>query len=102
MLGKVAKEKKRTIRRISTLHLEEVDVILYDFTLTKSGHLRKSTISMIKEKLSTESARQTRSQTQNPENVGLHLDEDNALINSSEEDESSMMATSDTSAFDAD
>ncbi len=100
--GKGGKRKKKTIRRISTLHLEEVDVILYDFTLTKSGHLRKSTISMIKEKLSTESARQTRSQTQNPENVGLHLDEDNALINSSEEDESSMMATSDTSAFDAD
>ena len=57
---------------------------------------------MIKEKLSASSTRKTRSQTHNPEHVGLHLDEDNALINSSEEDESSIMATSDTSAFDAD
>ena len=97
--GSGAKKRKKTIRRISTLLLEEVDVILYDFTLTKSGHLRKSTITMIKEKLKLTSDRQTRSKTHNPANVGLHLDEDDALVNSSAEDESSYMETSDSSAY---
>lgn len=31
--------------------MEEFDAIVYAFTLTKSGHLRKSMISMMKEKL---------------------------------------------------
>jgi hypothetical protein len=96
--GKGAKRRKKNVRRITTLNLEEVDVIIYAFTLTKSGHLRKSTISMIKEKLkmgSTEKvSRQTRSSTHNPADVGLHLDEDNALVNSSEEDESSYISMS--------
>ena len=97
-VGLGGKRRKKTVRRISTLHLEEVDVILYDFSLTKSGHLRKSTIAMIKEKLgATTTMRQTRSKSHIPEDVGLHVDEDNALINSSDEDESSLMGSSDTS-----
>ena len=101
-VGTGAKRRKKTTRRISTLHLEDVDVILYDFTLTKSGHLRKSTIVMLQAKLQTTSERQTRSKTQNPNDVGLHLDEDNALINSSEEDESSCMGESDSNSCEAD
>jgi hypothetical protein len=38
--------------------------------------------------------RQTRSLTHNPFNVVLHLDEDNALINSSKDNKSSNMSTS--------
>jgi hypothetical protein len=102
--GKGAKRRKKNVRRITTLNLQEVDVIIYAFTLTKSGHLRKSTINMIKEKLkmrSTEKVcRQTRSSTHNPADVGLHLDEDNALINSSEEDESSNMSISGSNSED--
>ena len=101
-VGTGAKRRKKTIRRISTLHLEDVDVILYDFTLTKSGHLRKSIIVMLQAKLKTTSERQIRSKTQNPNDVGLHLDEDNALINSSEEDESSCMGESDSNSSEAD
>ena len=84
--GSGAKKTKKTVCRISALLLEEVDVILYDFTLTKSGHLRKSMITVIKEKLQLTSGRQTRSKPYNPANIGLHLDEDDALINSSRED----------------
>jgi hypothetical protein len=102
--GKGAKRRKKNVRRITTLNLEEVNVIIYAFTLTKSGHLRKSAINMIKEKLkmrSTEKVcRQTRSSTHNPADVGLHLDEDNALINSFEEDESSNMSISGSNSED--
>ena len=101
-VGAGAKRGKKTTRRISTLHLEDVDVIVYEFTLTKSGHFRKSTIVMLQPKFKITSERQTRSKTQNPNDVGLHLDEDNALINSSEEDESSCMGESDSNSSKAD
>ena len=97
-----AKKRKKTKCRMSTLHLEDVDVILYDFTLTKSRHLRKSMIVMLQAKLKTTSERQTRSKTLNLIDVGLHLDEDNALINSSEEDESSCMGGSDSISCEGD
>ena len=75
------KRRKKIVHCISTLHLEEVDVILYDFTLTKSGQLRKSTITMIKEKLGAKTTiRKMRRKSHNLEDVDLHLDEDNALM----------------------
>jgi predicted extracellular nuclease len=84
--------------------LEEVDIIVYALTLTKSGHLRKSTIHMMKEKLKMRSTkkvcRQTRSSTHDPADVGLHLDEDNTLINSSEKNESSNMSISGSNSED--
>ena len=49
---------------------------------------------MINEKLKATCKRETRSGTHNPANIGIHLDEDNALSNSDEEDESSHMSTS--------
>ena len=102
--GRGTRRRKKNIRRITTLHLEDVDIILYDFTLTKSGHLRKSIINMLIEKLKTLNLelpqRQTRCATHNPTEVGLHLDEDGALVNTSEEDESSHMSVQDNTSFD--
>ena len=77
----------------STLDLADVDIIIYDFTLTKCSHLRKSTARMIIEKLKGTCQRETRSRADNPASVGLHLDEDN-VINSDEENESSHVSTS--------
>ena len=45
------RKRKRHIRNKSTLDMQEVDIIVYDFTQTKVGRLRKSTIDTIKEKL---------------------------------------------------
>ena len=92
--GLGAKKRKKNVRHVSTLDLADVDIIVYDFTLTKSGHLRKSIAGMISEKLKGTCQRETRSRAHNPASVGLHLDEDNVLINSDEEDESSHMGTS--------
>ena len=39
------------MRNTTTLDMQEVDIIVYDFTPTKAGRLRKSTIDIIKEKL---------------------------------------------------
>ena len=71
-----------------------MDIIVYDFTLTKVGRLRKSTIDIIKEKLPSLQGfldrSRTRSCTHNLESQHLVLDEDNALIGTfvDEEDES--------------
>ena len=85
------RKRKRNIRNTSTLDISDVDIIVYDFTLTKAGRLRKSTIDIIKEKLpslqSGSSRRQTRSATYNLESHHLVYDEDNALIGTSEDDE---------------
>ena len=74
-VGIGVKKKKKTVRKISTLHLVDVDVILYDFTLTKSEHLRKSTVAMLVEKLKATSTRQTRSTTHDLIIIGFYLDE---------------------------
>ena len=44
-------KKKRNIRNTSSLDISEVDIIVYNFALTKVGHLRKLTIEIIKEKI---------------------------------------------------
>ena len=69
-------------------------MLVYDFTLTKSGHSRKSTINIIKEKLPAynlddddKNPRQTRSTTYALDNHHLLLDNDNALIASSEDEQ---------------
>ena len=85
------RKRKRNIRNTSTLDMQEVDIIVYDFTLTKAGRLRKSTIDIIKEKLPSlqgcSSRRRTRSSTHDLESAHLLLDEDNALIGTSDEEE---------------
>ena len=42
-------KRKRNIRDTSTLDISVLDIIVYDFTLTKVGPLRKSTIDIVKE-----------------------------------------------------
>ena len=85
------KRRKRNIRNTSTLDMQEVDIIVYDFTLTKVRRLRKSTQDIIKEELSSLQGfsyrRRTRSCTHNLESQQLLLDEDNALIGTSDEEE---------------
>ena len=64
---------------------------MYNFTLTKAGRLRKSTIDIINKKLlglqGGSGQRQMRSATYNLESNHLVYDEDNALIGTSEDDE---------------
>ena len=85
------RKRKRNVRNTSTLDMQEVDIIVYDFTLTKAGRLRKSTIDIIKEKLPSlqgfSDRRRTRSSTHDLEAQHLLLDEDNALIGTSDEEE---------------
>ena len=96
--GTGAKRKRKTMRRISTLHLVYVDVVFYDFTLTKSGHLRKSMFTMIEEKQNVSFTRQTRSKTHDKKYIAFSYmrSQDNALINTLEDNESLFMATSGT------
>ena len=73
--------------------MQEVDIIVYNFTLTKVGHLTKSTIDIIKEKLSSlegfTDRRRTKSSTHDLESQHLILDEDDALIGTSDDEEES-------------
>ena len=65
--------------------------------LTKAGRLRKSTIDIIKEKLSSlqgfTDRRQTRLSTHYLESQHLILDEDNTLIGKSNDEEESRLYT---------
>ena len=78
------RRRKRNIRNPSTIDISEVYIIVYDFTLTKVGRLRKSTINIIKEKLPSlqgfSDRRRTRSDEPNLESHHLVLDKHNALI----------------------
>ena len=92
------KRRRNNIPSISTLTLDSVDILVYDFSLTKTGHMRQTTIKILKDKLPNvaqeTTQRQTRSMSHNHISVGLQLDEDNALVASEEEDETSQCTTS--------
>ena len=45
------RKRKQNNRNTSNLDIFDVDISVYDFTLTKEGRLTKSTIEIIKEKL---------------------------------------------------
>ena len=68
----------------STLTLDHVDILVYDFFLTKTGHLRQTTIKIIKEKIldmvPNATQRRTRSMSHNHGDVGLQLDEQGACL----------------------
>ena len=91
--GTSKKRRRKNVPSISTLTLDSVDILVYDFSLTKIGHLRQTTIKVLKEKLPNVTQDttqiQTRSMSHNHVSVGLQLDEDNALVASEEEDETS-------------
>ena len=50
---KPSKKGKRSgsSRRVDTLNLEDVEILVYGFDLKKFGHLRKTTIEMVKQKV---------------------------------------------------
>ena len=96
--GTSKKWRKKNVPSIWTLTLDFVDILVYDFSLTKTDHLRQITIKILKEKLPNvapeTTQRQTRSMSHNHVLVGLQLDEDDALVAGEEQDETLKCATS--------
>ena len=96
--GSSRKRRRKNLPSTSTLALDNVDILVYDFALTKTGHLRKTTINIIKEKIPDvpNDATQicTRSMSHNHGDVGMQLDEDKALIACDDEDETSQSSPS--------
>ena len=85
------------MRNTTTLEMQDVDIIVYDFTLTKVERLRKLTIDIIKEKLSSLQGfidrRRTRLSTHYLELQHLIFYEENALIGTFDEEEESPLYT---------
>ena len=50
--GTSRKWRRNNLSSTSTLTLDTVDILVYDFSLTKIEHLRQTTIKIIKEKMS--------------------------------------------------
>ena len=97
--GTIRKRRRKNIlSSASTLTLDHIDILVYDFSLTKTGHLRPTTIKIIKEKIPNmvpnATQRRTRSMPHNDGDVGLQLDEDNALVASDDEDDTSQSSSS--------
>ena len=71
------KRRRKNLPNTSTLTLDNVDILVYDFSLTKTGHLRQTTIKIIKEKIPNvapdTTQRQTRSMSHNHGEVGLQF-----------------------------
>ena len=88
--------RRKNIPSTSTLTLD--NVVVYDFSLTKIGHLRQTTIKIIKEKIPyvppDATQRRTRSMFHNHGYIRLQLDEDNVLVASDDEDETSQSSSS--------
>ena len=49
--GTSRKQRRKNLPCTSTLTLDNVDILVYDFSLTKTSHIRKITIKIIKEKI---------------------------------------------------
>ena len=71
--GTNRKHRRKNLPSTSTLTLYHVDILVYDFSLTKTGHLRQTTIKIIKEKIpdmvSSATPRRTRSMSHNHRDV---------------------------------
>ena len=82
---------RRNIRNTSTLDMQEVDIIVYDFIITKSGCPRKLTVDIIKSKLPSlqgfSDQRWTKSCTDDLEIQHLLLVKENASIGTSDDEE---------------
>ena len=78
---------------------------MYDFALIKTSHLRKTAINIIKEKIpdvpNDATQIRTRSMSHNHGDVGLQLDEDNALVASGDEDDTSQSSFSSSVGLEA-
>ncbi|KAH7284934.1 hypothetical protein KP509_33G003100 [Ceratopteris richardii] len=93
-------------RTFSIIKKRLYNILVYDFSLTKTGHLRKATINMIKQKLpnvcGTGNHRKTRRVVHDPAEFGMYVDEDRALVDIEEEEESSQQYETESSASDDD
>jgi hypothetical protein len=94
-----------TRRRTDLLKLEDVDILVYDFNLTKRGTLHSRTIEIIKRLLpqeisarwdSVEPSRRSK-RLLTSEMLGIHADSDGALIDNREEYGSSTSSSSHSS-----
>ena len=89
--------ERKNLPSTSTLTLDHVDILVYDLSLTKTGHLRQTTIKIIKEKISDvppDATQKRRSMCHDHGDIGLLLDEDNALVACDDEDETSQSSSS--------
>ena len=72
--------RKQNLVSMSTLTLDNVDNLVYDFSLITIGHLRQTTLKIVKENIPNvalyTTQRQIRSMSDNHNEVGLQLDED--------------------------
>ena len=110
MIKKIGEKRKRkgtNINRHYThlLKLEDVDILVYDFNLTKRGNLQFKTIEILKRLLpegtmltweSAETSRRSR-RILKPELLGMHVDSDGALVDEREEYGTSSSASSHSS-----
>ena len=104
------KGQKINRRRIDILKLEEVDILVYDFKLTKKDTLRSKTIEIIKRLLPQpevarwESVKPSRRSRRNmtSEMMGIDVDSDGAPIDNREEYGSSTSSSSPSSAENVD
>ena len=74
--GTSRKWRRKNLPSTSTLTLDNVDILVYDFSLTKTCHLRQTTIKIIKEKMIRNvppdaTQRQTRGMSNNHGDVRL-------------------------------
>ena len=78
--GSSRKLRRKNLPSTSTLALDNVDILVYDFALTKTSHLRKTTINIIKENIpdvpNDATQIRTRRMSHNHRDVGLQLDEE--------------------------
>ena len=87
------------------MKLEDVDILVYDFNLTKRGILHFKTIEILERLLrertvlrweSAETSRRSR-RILKPEMMGMHVDSDGALVDEREEYGTSSSASNDSS-----
>ena len=92
-------------RRTEILQLKDVDILVYDFNLTKRGTLRFKTTKILKRLLpegtvltwdSAETSRRSR-RLLKPGILGMHVDSDGALVDDREEYGTSSSASSHSS-----
>ena len=106
-IGRKRKRKGTNINHRCTdvLKLEDVDILVYDFNLTKRGTLRLQTINILKKFLPEQlllrwdfaECRRRSTRHLNSEMVGMHVDSDGALVDEREEYGSSSSASSHSS-----
>ena len=106
-IGRKRKRKGTNInrRRTDVLKLEDVDILVYDFNLTKRGTLHFNSINILKKLLpeqivlrwySIECSRRSR-RLLKYEMMGMHVDSDGALVDEREEYGSSSSTSSHSS-----